>query len=369
MQRSPRTVGCKRPDPDRSARPSTLLDHVQGQARHGGAPSVTGVDGAGRVAIVGGCGHVGLPLGLAFASCGLRVALYDLNADAVASVNAGRMPFDEPGAADVLTEVVGSGRLEATDAACRHRRRRERRDRDRHADRRAPQPGSQRGAGDHRRHRLRAARWPAARAPQHRVSRASPRWSSRSWSPTSASTSTSRSVPSASPRARRWWSSSSCHRSSRPRSPRALERATKLFRNLAHDIVYLEPEEAELAKLFTNTWRYIKFATANQLYMMANDFGLDYERIRSAPVLQLSPRRRPAQCRVRRRAVPVQGHDAARRVQQQQLPPRPGQRVDQRGAPALRRRPARAALRSLDHDGRRSSGCRSRPSPTTSARA
>ena len=44
----------------------------------------------------------------------------------------------------------------------------------------------------------------------------------------------------------------------------------------------LEPEEAELAKLFTNTWRYIKFATANQLYMMANDFGLDYERIRSA---------------------------------------------------------------------------------------
>ena len=38
---------------------------------------------------------------------------------------------------------------------------------------------------------------------------------------------------------------------------------------------------AELAKLFTNTWRYIRFATANQLFMMANDFGLDYERIRS----------------------------------------------------------------------------------------
>ena len=35
----------------------------------------------------------------------------------------------------------------------------------------------------------------------------------------------------------------------------------------------MSPEEAELAKLFTNVWRYIKFATANQLYMMANDFG------------------------------------------------------------------------------------------------
>ena len=41
-------------------------------------------------------------------------------------------------------------------------------------------------------------------------------------------------------------------------------------------------EEAELAKLFTNTWRYIKFAAANQLYMIANDFGADFERIRAA---------------------------------------------------------------------------------------
>ena len=47
----------------------------------------------------------------------------------------------------------------------------------------------------------------------------------------------------------------------------------------------LEPEEAELAKLFTNTWRYIKFAAANQFYMMANDRGLDFERIRQGIAL------------------------------------------------------------------------------------
>ncbi len=64
------------------------------------------------------------------------------------------------------------------------------------------------------------------------------------------------------------------------RSPEVLDRAEKLFSNLSSQMVRMEPEEAELAKLFTNTWRYIKFATANQLYMMANDFGLDYERIR-----------------------------------------------------------------------------------------
>jgi UDP-N-acetyl-D-mannosaminuronic acid dehydrogenase len=45
--------------------------------------------------------------------------------------------------------------------------------------------------------------------------------------------------------------------------------------------VVMSPEEAELAKLFTNVWRYIKFATANQLYMMANERGLDFDRIRT----------------------------------------------------------------------------------------
>jgi len=66
------------------------------------------------------------------------------------------------------------------------------------------------------------------------------------------------------------------------RSEEARSRAAKLFRNLTAEIVELTPEEAELAKLFTNTWRYIKFATANQLFMIANDFGLDYSKIRDA---------------------------------------------------------------------------------------
>jgi len=66
--------------------------------------------------------------------------------------------------------------------------------------------------------------------------------------------------------------------SSRSESGRA--RAAELFGTLTSTIVHLEPEEAELAKLFTNTWRYIKFAAANQFYMMANDRGLDFEKIR-----------------------------------------------------------------------------------------
>jgi UDP-N-acetyl-D-mannosaminuronic acid dehydrogenase len=66
------------------------------------------------------------------------------------------------------------------------------------------------------------------------------------------------------------------------RVPAAADRAEKLFASLTDTMVRLSPEEAELAKLFTNSWRYLKFAVANQLYMIANNFGLDYERIRSA---------------------------------------------------------------------------------------
>ena len=60
------------------------------------------------------------------------------------------------------------------------------------------------------------------------------------------------------------------------------ERAAALFRRSPTRSWSWSPEEAELAKLFTNTWRYIKFAAANQFYVMANDHGLDFERIRKA---------------------------------------------------------------------------------------
>jgi UDP-N-acetyl-D-mannosaminuronic acid dehydrogenase len=69
------------------------------------------------------------------------------------------------------------------------------------------------------------------------------------------------------------------------RRDEAYARAAALFGLLTDRQVRMTPEEAELAKLFTNVWRYIKFATANQLYMIANDRGLDFERIRQGLML------------------------------------------------------------------------------------
>lgn len=59
-------------------------------------------------------------------------------------------------------------------------------------------------------------------------------------------------------------------------------RAKNLFDLLGVDSIRTTPEEAELAKLFTNTWRYIKFAAANQFWMLSNDFGVEYEKVRFA---------------------------------------------------------------------------------------
>ena len=67
-------------------------------------------------------------------------------------------------------------------------------------------------------------------------------------------------------------------------SPEAVESAAKLFALLAPEIIRVEIEEAELAKLFTNAWRYIQFAAANQFYMLANNAGVDFNRIRDAMV-------------------------------------------------------------------------------------
>ena len=57
--------------------------------------------------VVGGLGHVGLPLGIAFAQADQKVMLYDINEKAVETVSRGRMPFLETGAEESLGKVLG----------------------------------------------------------------------------------------------------------------------------------------------------------------------------------------------------------------------------------------------------------------------
>ena len=65
-----------------------------------------------RVVIVGGCGHVGLPLGVVLAARGRAlVDLLDIDENKIAAVNAGRMPFLEAGAEVIETDTFRSNRI------------------------------------------------------------------------------------------------------------------------------------------------------------------------------------------------------------------------------------------------------------------
>ena len=57
------------------------------------------------------------------------------------------------------------------------------------------------------------------------------------------------------------------------------DRAQALFARFATHFVRTTTREAELAKLFTNTWRYMKFAVANQFLMIAEQAGVDYTNV------------------------------------------------------------------------------------------
>jgi UDP-N-acetyl-D-mannosaminuronic acid dehydrogenase len=63
---------------------------------------------------------------------------------------------------------------------------------------------------------------------------------------------------------------------------KTMQRASELFLAIAPKVIELHPTEAELAKLFTNSWRYINFAISNQFYMLAERYGFDFHRIYNA---------------------------------------------------------------------------------------
>ncbi len=232
------------------------------------------------VVVVGGCGHVGLPLGIALADRGLRVVAVDVNGDAVARISAGEVPFAEDGAADVLGRALRNGRFSATtDAAVVSTAENvivvigTPIDEYMNPDLR----GVERAIAELEPHLadgqllvLRSTVYPGTTELVERVLTRRGREVDVAFCPERIA------------EGRAMVELHVLPQIVSARTRVAMDRATRLFRVLADEIIELQPEEAELAKLFTNTWRYIKFATANQLYMMANDFGLDFERIRHA---------------------------------------------------------------------------------------
>ena len=65
-------------------------------------------------------------------------------------------------------------------------------------------------------------------------------------------------------------------------TPEAEREAAALFERIAPEVVALSPLEAEFAKLFANAYRYIEFAATNEFYLIAKAAGVDYHRVLQA---------------------------------------------------------------------------------------
>lgn len=64
-----------------------------------------------EVCIVGGAGHVGVPLALVIANCGITTRIFDINTTAMQAMAAGKMPFMEQGGEPMLMNALKSGKL------------------------------------------------------------------------------------------------------------------------------------------------------------------------------------------------------------------------------------------------------------------
>jgi UDP-N-acetyl-D-mannosaminuronic acid dehydrogenase len=234
------------------------------------------------VTVLGGCGHVGLPLGLALADSGMHVTLYDSNTSAVDGVMTGKMPHLEPGAQEVLLRTLADETLTASAKPSAVGQSENLivvigTPVDEHLN---PDPGAVVSAleeiapelVDGQILILRSTVFPG-------VTRMVERLLDRLGKSIDVAF-----CPERIAEGRAMEELLTLPQIVAARSDHAYKRAATLFGSLTKKIVRLEPEEAELAKLFTNSYRYIKFAAANQLYMMANDFGLDFDRIRAAVI-------------------------------------------------------------------------------------
>jgi UDP-N-acetyl-D-mannosaminuronic acid dehydrogenase len=233
-----------------------------------------------EVTVVGGAGHVGIPLALSFANRGLHVMINDLNEPALEQLRFGIVPFTEHGAEDLLRHALEKGRLSFSsrnseipatgaviltigtpvdeflnpllkvikaciDALLPHL-----------ADgqllilRSTVYPGT--------------TDWVAGYIKQH-----------------------GRNIPVAFCPERVVQGFGIEELGSMPQivsgcTPEAEEAAAALFGLIAPEIVRVKPIEAEFAKIFSNAYRYIEFAATNQFYMIARSSGADYNAILEA---------------------------------------------------------------------------------------
>jgi len=232
------------------------------------------------IVVLGGGGHVGLPLSLAFAKAGLRVGIYDINRETLDRIGAGEMPFLETGAEELLREILPTGRLQlSADATMIDR-----------TNQLIVVVGTP----------VDEFLGPSMTIFEKTVDQIAPHLRDGALVVMRSTV-----YPSTTAYVRQHLDARGCRVDvafcpERIAEGHALEelhtlpqiigaddevaaeRAEALFRSIATKTIRTSTKEAELAKLFTNTWRYMKFAVANQFFMIADQAGVDYTNVQRA---------------------------------------------------------------------------------------
>ena len=231
------------------------------------------------VSVIGGLGHVGLPLCLALAESGKRVMLVDINEEGIENVRRGIMPFVEKGGEQSLRSVLGkelfvSSKLDSiTDShfvivvigtpVDKHLN---------------PQFTAFRDLfasllpilRDDQHIILRSTVYPGTTQKIQEYLRACGKWTRVSYCPERIAQGKAMEELRSLPQIIASFDEDS------------FNEAKELFSVLTREIISLKPIEAELAKLYTNAWRYIQFSISNQFYQISAQYGLDFYRIYEA---------------------------------------------------------------------------------------
>ena len=239
-----------------------------------GVPEVAGpLD----LVVLGGGGHVGLPLSLAFARAGLRVGIYDIATATLERIGRGEMPFRENGADELLAELIPTGRLTLSSSPAILNR--------------AAVVIVVVGTP------IDEFLNPSMTVFERTVDQIAPHLA-----PDALVVLRSTVYPGTTEYVKRALADRGCCRDiafcperiaegyaldelgSLPQiigadEKAAGDRAAALFARLGAETIRTTTKEAELAKLLTNTWRYIKFAVANQFFVIADAAGVDYESV------------------------------------------------------------------------------------------
>jgi len=247
-----------------------------GIASPGAATTVDNAD----VTVVGGAGHVGIPLVLALVEAGFRVNVNDLNRGAIDTLQSGRLPFMEQGAESVLGKALSNKRLVFTASS------------DRISTggpvivtigtpideffnpvRRVVQEcidGLLPRLADGQLLMLRSTVFPGTTAWLDSYLQSKGRKLKVAFCPERVVQGYGLKELAAMPQI-----VSGC-------TPEAEREAAALFARITPEVVTVSPIEAEFAKLFSNAYRYIEFAAANEFYLVAKSAGVDYQRVLKA---------------------------------------------------------------------------------------